>query len=243
MSLNGHKAPKAGGGGDRVPQPTLEVGNYPARLAQIIDLGVQPQRAYKGEDKPPAHEVMFTYELSDAFMVDKDGNELEDKPRWISETFPFRNLEQDMAKSTKRYKALDPNEDFNGDFPSLISRPCTVTITHGENRKDPTRPYENVGNVSPMRPRDAANAVELKNSPRVFVLDEPDMEIFHALPEWLQDKIKGNLRFIGSPLEEALKAPRSATESKGKATPKGKASEATTEAPESSEDDGNSGWA
>lgn len=243
MSLNGYKAPKAGGGGNRVEQPTLDVGNYPARLAQMIDFGVQPQRAYKGEDKPPAHEVMFTYELVDSFMVDEAGNELEDKPRWISETFPFRNLEQDLAKSTKRYKALDPNEDFNGDFPALIARPCTVTIVHGDNKKNPDRPYENVGNVSPMRPKEAAACPELKNTPRVFLMDEPDMEVFHAFPEWIQTKLKENLNFQGSALQKALGAPRSGSEAKGSATPKGKVKEAPVEAPESSESDDDSGWA
>lgn len=243
MSLNGYKAPKGGGGGNRVEQPTLEIGNYPARLAQIIDMGVQPQRAYKGEDKPPTHEIMFTYELVDTFMRDEDGNEFEDKPRWISETFPFRNLEQDLAKSTKRYKALDPNEDFNGDFPALITRPCTVTITHGDNKKNPDRPYENIGNVSPMRPKEAAVCPELQNTPRVFLLDEPDMEVFHAFPEWIQDKLKGNLQFKGSALETALGASRSPTKGEGKASPKGKVQEAPVEAPERSVGDDDSGWA
>lgn len=244
MSLNGYKAPKGGGnGGNRVEQPTIEPGGYPARLAQLIDMGVQPQRAYKGEDKPPAHEVMFTYELLDVFMVDEDGNELEDKPRWISETFPFRNLEQDLAKSTKRYRALDPKDDYNGDFTQLVTLPCTVTIVHGENKKNPERPYENIGNVSTMRPRDAANAPELKNTPRVFTLDEPDMEVFNAFPEWIQAKIKSNLEFKGSALEKALSEPRKGTDTKAKADPKGNPSKASEEAPSTTDDEAEEGWA
>jgi hypothetical protein len=38
----------------------------------------------------------------------------------------------------------------------------------------------------------------------VFDLDEPDMEVFNALPDWIKDKIKGNLNFQGSPLQAAL---------------------------------------
>jgi hypothetical protein len=218
------KLPRGKGGGDRVLQPTLEVGTYPGRLVQFIDLGIQPQRPYKGEEKPPAHLARLVYEFGDVFMVDKDGNELEDKPRWINETIPMNRLEADLAKSTKRYKALDPNMDFDGDFAALVGQPCMITIVHGENKKDLTRPYENIGNISTMRAKEAAKAAPLKNPTTVFLLDEPDMEIFHKLPSWLTDEIKGNLGFSGSALEAALKGGNSST--------KGKQQEAPVDAPD-----------
>lgn len=218
MGFKLNKLPRTGGG-DRVAQPTLDVGSYPARLVRFIDMGIQPQRAYKGQDKPPAHEVDLTYELLDVFMVDKDGKELEDKPRWISESFPVYRLEADLAKSTKRYKALDPNMDFDGDMSRLVGQPCMVTIVHGENKKDPTRPYENIGNVTVMRAKEAAKAPELKNDTQVFLLDEPDMEVFNKFPGWLQDKLKANLGYAGSPLQALLSdtKAKTATGSKGKA--------------------------
>src|SRR3546814_10783986 len=67
-------------------------------------------------------------------------------------------LEADLAKSTKRYKALDPDMDFDGDFAALVNTPCVVTIAHGNNKKDPTRPYENIANVSTMRAKEAGKA-------------------------------------------------------------------------------------
>ena len=73
MAINASKVKTAS---NRIEQPNLEPGPYPARLVQIIDLGLQPQRPYKGVEKPPAHELMVTYELSDAFMIDKDGNDI-----------------------------------------------------------------------------------------------------------------------------------------------------------------------
>ena len=146
----------------------------------------------------------WTYELLDVFMVDKEGNEVEDKPRWVSERFNVNRPEADLAKSTKRYKALDPDENFDWDMTMLIGMPCMITITHGDNKKDPTRPYENIGNVTAMRAKDAAKAPELKNPSVVFTLDEPDMEVFKKFPTWLQDLIKGNLEFKGSALEAAI---------------------------------------
>src|SRR3546814_15862803 len=103
-------------------------------------------------------------------------------------------LEADLAKSTKRYKALDPDMDFDGDFAALVNTPCVVTIAHGNNKKDPTRPYENIANVSTMRAKEAGKAAELQNPTTVFLLDEPDMGVFEKLPSWMQDEIKANLR-------------------------------------------------
>lgn len=204
MALNAKYVPKSGGG-PRVEQAPLEPGPYPARVAQVIDLGVQPSMPYKGQEKPPAHKIMLTYELLDAFMVDEDGNEQEDKPRWVSEEFALRNLAADLATSTKRYRAIDPNEAFDGDFTRLVGSPCTVTIGNKAGTgKNAGRVFENVLNVATMRPRDAANAPELKNEPKVFVLDEPDMEVFASIPEWIQNKIKGNLNYAGSALATAL---------------------------------------
>ena len=55
-----------------------------------------------------------------------------------------------------------------------------------------------------MRARDIEKCPELKNPAKVFDLDNPDMVVFGSLPQWLQDKIKGNLNFNGSKLQAAL---------------------------------------
>jgi hypothetical protein len=205
MALNANNI--GNGGGSKVAQPDIEAGVYPARIVQVLDLGLQPQRAYQGKDKPPANEVMITYELVDTFLVDEDGNELEDKPRWVSETFPLNPLYADKAKSTQRYKAVDPNENFGGDFSLLVDSPVNVTIVLNQ-KGDKT--YTNVAGIAGMRPRDAQKCPELKNPTKVFDLSAPDMEVFNSLPQWVQDKIKGNLEFNGSPLQAKLegKAPK-----------------------------------
>lgn len=200
MALNAKNIPNKSNS-DRVPQASLEPGTYPARVVQILDLGLQPQRPYQGQDKPPANEIMITYELVDVFLVDENGEEVEDKPRWISETLPIHSLEADLAKSTKRYRALDPDEVYEGDFSKLVDTPCSVTIV--VNKKG-DKVYENVANVSTMRARDAAKCPELKNEVKVFDLSDPDMAVFGKLPKWLQEKITSNLEFKGSPLEAAL---------------------------------------
>lgn len=193
------KAPKGAPKSNFIPQANIEPGTYPARLVQVIDLGLQPQRAYQGKEKPPANEIMLTYELVDTFMKDADGNELEDKPRWISETLPFYGLFADKAKSTQRYLAFDPKEDFEGDFAQLIGKPINVTVV---NNAVGDKVYDNIATISAMRPKDAEKCPELVNPSKLFDLDAPDMEVFNALPEWLREKIKSNLKFQGSPLQK-----------------------------------------
>ena len=199
MGLNASTVKSTGTKKDYAP---LDIGNYLARLVQVIDLGLQTQRPYNGQEKPPVHEVMLTYELGTEFLQDDDGNDMEDKPRWISESIPLHNLTQDLAKSTKRIKAIDPKLEFGGDLEQMVSMPCTVTVTHNPNKKDPSKVYVNVGNVTP--PMKGIPVPELVNPAKVFNLEEPDLEILGSLPEWVQDKVKANLEFNGSVLAGML---------------------------------------
>lgn len=203
MGINSKNVPSNGGGGKQ--QEPIEAGNYPARLVQVIDLGLQPQRPFKGEEKPPAYCIYTTYELLDEFMKDEDGNDDETKPRWQSEEMPLYNIGADLAKSTKRYKAIDPDLDCEGDWGQLLGKPVTVSINAVDGKGNHLgKVFNNISGTAPMRPKDIAKAEELKNPTKMFDLDNPDMEVFNSLPEWLREKIKGNLEFKGSKLEQAL---------------------------------------
>ena len=193
MALNARKVKNNSG----PKAPLVDVGAYPARLQGVVDLGIQPQ-SYAGETKTPKNEIWTTYELSDEFMPGEDGEPDENKPRWFSERLALNNLDSDLAKSTKRYYALDPNEDAEGDWSKLIGNPVTVAMTvNGE--------YNNIGATSAMRPKEAAKLPELVNPPRLFSMDEPDVEVFLSLPQFVQDWIKGGLEFEGSKLDKLLK--------------------------------------
>ena len=237
MALNARKVP-SNNNKDRVEQEPIEAGSYPARVVQILDLGLQPQRPFEGEDKPPAHEIMMTYEFLDEFIKDENGEDVEDKPRWLSETFPFRSLDSDLAKSTKRYRALDPEEVHEGDFTALVETPCTVTVVNNAGKgKNAGKVYNNIAAVSAMRPKDARTAPALVNEPKVFVLDEPDLTVFLSLPQWLQDKIKANLEYEGSTLQEALEAHQDDDKPKGGAKPQGKPKKPAKATVEAQDDD------
>tara|TARA_B100000929_G_C15511743_1_gene421146 strand:- start:25838 stop:26575 length:738 start_codon:yes stop_codon:yes gene_type:complete len=233
--LNAKKAANgSAGGGNRVEQEVMDSGTYPVRVVQIIDLGVQPQRAFQGEAKPPVHQIQLTYEFVDEFLKDEEGNELEDKPRWLSEDFPLYNLSSERAKSTKRYKALDPEEAHEGDFSMLLGAPANALVTSYKLKNGPNAGKERnkIQDLSAMRPRDAAKTPELVNEAKMFSLEEPDLEVFLSLPDWLQEKIKSNLEYAGSPLQELLEGGKG----KGKGKPE-KAREEPQEEPEEQEED------
>lgn len=232
MALNARKA--SGGGSKQAP---MEAGTYPARTVQMIDYGVQKQNDYQGQKKNPVNEVGITYEFLDEFMKDEDGEDKLDKPRWLSERVPLHNLNSDKAKSTKRYYALDPNEEHAGDFSKLTDIPCMVTVVNNE--KD-GNVYTNIAAVSAMRAKDIKNAGPLVNPPKVFSLDDPDMTIFGSLPEWVQDKIKQNLDFGGSKLEALLKdAPK---KEKAKKEDKPVDEETDTDEDETDDEEEGSSW-
>lgn len=202
--LNAKDIPSNNTGGGNRPDP-LDAGTYPARLVQIITMGIQKQRPYKGDEKPPVLELMLTYEFLDEFLKDEDGNDIEDKPRWLSETIPFHNLNAELAKSSKRYYALDANVEHDGDWSKLIAAPCMVTVVQAEGKgKNAGKVYENIASVSSMRPKEAAKAPDLVNPPKVFDFYSPDMDVYNTLPQWIQDKMKDAVDFDGSALEEAL---------------------------------------
>ena len=202
MSLNAKKVESAGGG---FKQPALEAGTYPARLVQVIDLGVQKQRPYQGQEKDPIQEIYTTYELLDEFMVDEEGNVDETKPRWISERLPFHNLEVDRAKSTLRYLGIDPKVKHDGDWEKLINTPVMITISaKAGTGKHEGKTFNNIMSVAPMRVKEAENAEPLKNDSKFFVVKAPDVDVFMALPEWLQKIIKENEEYKGSVLNRKL---------------------------------------
>jgi hypothetical protein len=197
MALNARKVKSNSG----PKAPAIDEGAYPARLVQVIDLGLQKQE-FGGEVKPPKNDIWTTYELVDEFMTGEDGEPDTEKPRWLSERIPLNNLDSDLAKSTKRYYALDPNEEEDGEWANLLGRPALVVVTK-KKREDGDRNY--IGGTSAPRAKDAAKYAPLVNEPKVFMLDNPDLEVFNSLPDFLKEIIKEGLEFEGSLLDKLLK--------------------------------------
>ena len=204
MSMNARKIQMEGG--KRFEQEPLVAGVYPVRVVQVVLLGIQPQRAYQGQEKDPVLTLRVTHEFLDEFCVDEDGNIQEDRPRWLSETFPLYSLDSERANSTKRYFAIDPEEKMGGDWAKLVGMPVMATITARPGTgKHEGKVFNNIAGLSTMREKEQKNAPALVNDALVFDPYDPDMEAFATLPEWLQDVIKGAEDYEGSDLEGLVK--------------------------------------
>lgn len=208
MSLNVKNAPMSG---SKFKTEPLTPASYPARLVQAVELGLQPQ-SYNGEEKQPMYEGYFTFEFSDEFMKDEDGQDIPDKPRWLSIRFPIHNLKAEKAKSTAFYKALDPAEKADGDFFALLGNPALVTVINNPGKgKNAGKVFDNIAGLTAMRPKDAEKLPPLVNKPVAFSLDSPDLEVFKKLPSFIQAVITSNLEFAGSKLEVLMKEAGEAT--------------------------------
>ena len=213
---------------------------------QLIDLGVQKQRPYKGEPKKPVQEIYTTYELLDEFCIDLDeesdthGEVLKDKPRWISERYAFYNLNSERAKSTARYLALDPTKEHDGDWSELIGIPVNIEIVINEGKGDNAgKFYENINSTSPMRKKDADKAPELVNPPKLLDRDADNaLEVFLSLPQWLQETIQKGQDFEETALSAQLEEHNAKGEKEDKPKKKAlKASEVEEENTPESEDE------
>jgi hypothetical protein len=183
----------------------LDPGTYPARFILLADLGMQAQRPWGEKVKPPAQMIHCTYELTDEFMKDEDGQLDPEKPRWLSEAFALHHLGADRAKSTLRYRGLDPKNEHDGDWAQLLGTPCNLSIVINPGKgQNLGRNYENIIGVMPMREKDRDKLPPIVNTPRLFDLDEPTMDGFLALPEFVQRKIMGGIGFDESDFGRAV---------------------------------------
>lgn len=201
MSLNASTLPS----NSNFVRRFLEAGAYPARLVGLMTFGKQPQRPYKGVEKPPALTMRTTYEMLDEFLVDEEGNELLRKPLWQSEEWPFYSLSIDQAKSTERYKSLDPENKYGGNWPELLGMPCMITLSKEPSKKPGnTNIYNNITGVSAMTPKQAAKADQLINPTFMFDFYEPDMEVYAKQPDWVKEKFALAVDYKGGKLESLV---------------------------------------
>lgn len=190
---------------DRIVQPALPAGMYPARLIQVVLLGMQPQ-SFQGVAKEPKMSMRLVYELLDEFMVDEEGNETED-PRWVGETITLNPLDNDNANSTKRYYALDPECDFEGDFSKLVGLPVMVNLSKTQGKRDNSdRYFNNVKGLAAPRPKEAEKMPEAKGTPLVWDFYTPDVDVFMSFPMFLREIIQKATDYEGSMLEKLVDA-------------------------------------
>lgn len=189
--------------------PLLDAGGYAARIAQIIDLGLQPG---SGQYPNPAYKLIFKFELLDEFMceVNEDGsikmvNEdgemvpaaLKDKPRWFDYevTYNEDGFMGDRSNIYKLMQAVDafevvanPDQGILGHpakaLKDLIGEPLTVNLIQevAKSGKNAGKMKNKVSACVAMKGKDKKTAPELVNPTLFFDMNTPDVEVFMKLP-------------------------------------------------------------
>lgn len=169
-----------------VSQP--DEGTHVARLVGITDMGHQPGFEWQGKKIESSYKLRLTYELPNSTMDDG-------RPHWVSEEI----TNSDNEKSTLAARVRTMRGSFN-DLTTLLSKPCMITLI--DKKKDGYVKIDGQGGVGGIP--QGLEVAPLTNPTFTFSLEDPDMDLFEGFPEFLQDRIKNNLDYEGSVLQQRL---------------------------------------
>ena len=175
------KAP-VGGGGDFEIAPE---GVFLARCYKMVDVGTQTETSQFGTKEN--RKIYLYWEL----LADADGGEApkteQGQPFSIFNQYklsmhPKANLRKHL--DSWRGKKFTDEEAAEFDITKLLDKFCLLQITHSTS-KDGQKTYANVDNIMHTK-----KTVEGVNEVSSFSIENPDMDVFNELPEWLQNKIE-----------------------------------------------------
>lgn len=176
-------------------------GQRAARLVGLIDLGMQPQEPWKGEEKKPVKEFVPLYWLANDKYTTDDGEEKNMvRGPWPIKIYPgaTRGHYFDFCNG------IDPNGevlvDGAGDITQLLGRKCLVNIVEDKKQKDGKDiSYFNIKGVAEA-PEDYP-IPDLDIETFTFDTSAPTKEGFERLSDRNQGLIKGSVDYEGSELQ------------------------------------------
>ena len=215
------------GGGDFTYEPPAE-GPCVARLVSVIEIGNHPQRPYNGQEKPPAPEVIFQFEL----LGKKHRKEIEvtgeDGTKTKKVVYPIITERMAIkagprAAYIKLLEALRYGRKEMTHPAMMIGEAFILTIIHGDNGKEgkEKRVYANIKDASgnwkvgaPVRVNEEGDTEPLKApaatvEERCLLWDSPDMDQWNSLyiPGSRTKKVDGKEQEVSKNwLQETCKA-------------------------------------
>jgi hypothetical protein len=167
-------------------------GTYTARCYQMIDLGTQRTSGQFGEKLQ--HKIRISWEIfgeddeGKALTVDVQGKQM---PMTVDREFTLSMHENSTLRAflgTWRGKAFTDDEAFTFDVSRLVGAYAMVSVAHSESKNGKT--YANVTAAAKL-PKALSDAKPAGvHQEIVFNLDDPDLQVFENLPQWIQDKIQ-----------------------------------------------------
>jgi hypothetical protein len=173
-------------------------GQYIGRCFKILDLGTQTTTGQFGiKDQ---HKVMVSWELLDEPKM-QDGRPFSVSQFYTVSLHEKAKLRADLEAWRGRKFTATELEGF--DIGSVLGAYCMLQVVHDETGK-----YANVQTIMSYK----GEKPEPVNKNVVFDIDNPDMEVFNALSENMQNKITGTPEWKFNHQEAAKPAPSKATE-------------------------------
>lgn len=192
------KAP-ASAGGDFEIAPE---GVFLARCYKMVDVGTQTETGQFGTKEN--RKIYLYWEL----LQDDDGEDvrMEDgkSPFSIFNSYklsmhPKSNLRKHL--DSWRGKKFTEEEAADFDLTKLLGAFCKLQITHSTS-KDGQKTYANIEAIMTTKKKlDGVNEISS------FSIENPDMDVFNDLPEWLQAKIEDAPEWEDAEEEPAAAAP------------------------------------
>ena len=188
--------------------PPLDGGTYPAVCIGVIDLGRQ---YVKFENEKQGHyepQSILIFEIPSE-RVEIDG---ESKPRWISSR-RYRNslyTTSALSKLLTSWRGRElTDDDFDpqkGDTFGLWKMAgCEAMLSLSVYKKADGSLKNKIEAVTGF-PK-GITPPQPESEILVFDVDDPDMEVFGKLPDWIQDLIRKSTQFAGNPPEEKVDLP------------------------------------
>jgi len=171
---------------EKKPKELIPAKNHMAYCYAVIDSGTQEQRPYLGTPKPPAPEIMLSFEFPKELRVFTE--EKGEQPMVKSVT--YRNFWTDKASLYKLIKGwIGAADDF--DFEMIVGKPCQVTISHDVSESN-SKTYDNLGNVTAPIEEMLPVWPKMISTPVLFSIEEDgfDSQKFKDLPKWVQEKLQ-----------------------------------------------------
>lgn len=165
------------GGGDFKPCPA---GSHVARCCWLVDLG------YQKSQFGTKHQVLIGWELPEEMIEEGDRA---GEPYFISSFYTVSLHEKSKLRphlEAWRGREFTEEEQNAFDLRNILDKSCLLSVTHKKKEDGTVRAQ--VTGVSAL-PR-GLKCPERINPLRLYNQDQPDPEVYEALPEWVQKKIE-----------------------------------------------------
>lgn len=180
----------ARGGGQ--PFKQVPPGNFVARCYSLIDLGTQTSERFGNS----AHKIRISWEVfgedeaGQPLTIERDGRQM---PMTVSSEYTLSLNDKALLRkvlASWRGKDFTADEAKGFDISKLLGAYCLLNVTNSEGANGKT--YANVSGVTPLPKAMSASKPAGVHPLQQFDLDNPDMDLFESLPQFVKDKIESS---------------------------------------------------